>query len=238
MVTPAWQQGDVTLYLGDCLEVLPTLRNESVQLVLTDPPYMMAAVSSGQLGGKCGTWGDMMNSAFWYAAWYTECWRVLDEAGCFWTFTSWRTLPITLEAAARARIGVTSMLVWDKEWIGPGGISGLRPSYELIALMGKSKFAIPDRSTPDIWRCPSSSQKPHGHPAEKPERLLRLLIERTAIMGTVLDPFMGSGTTGVACVQLGRKFIGIEIDKTYFDIAVKRISEAQMQIRLPLVEEA
>jgi DNA modification methylase len=78
-----------------------------------------------------------------------------------------------------------------------------------------------------------------GHPCPRPLDQMRHIVNQWAANGaTVLDVFMGSGTTGVACVQLGRKFIGIEIEPRYFDIAVKRISKAQMQIRLPLVEEA
>jgi DNA modification methylase len=78
-----------------------------------------------------------------------------------------------------------------------------------------------------------------GHPHQKPLRVMRWLVDLCAPpAAAILDPFMGSGTTGVACVQTGRKFIGIEIDPGYFEIAKKRISEAQLQIRMPLEEGA
>ena len=74
-----------------------------------------------------------------------------------------------------------------------------------------------------------------NHPSQKPIQLLRMIVEKYTNSGDlILDPFMGSGTTGVACMQTGRNFIGIEIDPKYYAIAEKRIAEAQLQIRMPL----
>src|SRR5690606_29536095 len=120
---------------------------------------------------------DMMNSALRFAAWYRQVDRVLHSSGAFWTFLNWRTLPVVMRAAVDARLPITSMLVWDKEWIGPGGSQGLRPSYELVALMARPEFAIPDRGVPDLWRHQVGSYKESGHPAEKPEPLVRRIIE-------------------------------------------------------------
>jgi site-specific DNA-methyltransferase (adenine-specific) len=115
-------------------------------------------------------------------------------------------------------------MVWDKEWIGPGGQRGLRPSYELVALWAMPDFAIADRSIYDIQRFKWSSHKPNGHPAEKPEGLMQFCIEHGAPDGgVVLDPFTGSGTTGVACLRTGRRFVGIEIDAGYYRVACDRI---------------
>ena len=136
-----------------------------------------------------------------------------------------------MKGVADAGASIESLLVWDKEWIGPGGPIGLRPSYELVALIPFKKFALPNRGLPDIWRHQWSSTKPNGHPAEKPESLLRELVRETPGR-SVLDPFMGSGTTGVACRNLGRKFVGIEIEPKWFDIACKRIDQAQRQRQL------
>jgi len=85
-------------------------------------------------------------------------------------------------------------------------------------------FEIPDRDIPDIFEAKWCATKPHGHPAEKPEALMRHLIEISTKPGDlVVDPFMGSGTTGAAALALGRRFVGIEQDATWFDYAAKRI---------------
>lgn len=172
-MTPYYEDDAVTIYHGDALDVLPALDSASVGAVITDPPYIIGAVSAGNMASKSGGWGDMMNSAHWFAAWYREVDRILRRDGSFWTFCNWRSLPVVMRAAIDAQLAVTSMLVWDKEWIGPGGVQGLRPSYELVALMAQPDFAVRDRSTPDVWRHKVGSYKEHGHPAEKPERLVR-----------------------------------------------------------------
>ncbi len=144
-----------------------------------------------------------------------------------WACLNWRSLVTFQKAACDCGWPIESLLVWDKKWIGPGGSVGLRPSYELVALFADVGFAIDDRGVPDIQAFPWSSQKPNGHPAEKPESLMQFCIEHGSQRGGVVcDPFMGSGTTGVAAVQTGRSFVGIEIDPTYFEIAVRRIDKA------------
>ena len=220
---PYYQDDYVTLYHGDCREVLPTLA--MVDLVVTDPPYIIGAVSAGSLGSKSGGWADMMNSAAWFSSWYRQCDRLLKDNGAMWTFLNWRTLPGVMRAAIDATMPITSVMVWDKEWIGPGGCQGLRPSYELCALLAKPGFAIPDRGTRDVWRHKVGSYKASGHPAEKPVDLVQRIISTSATTGTVLDPFVGSGTTCVAAKALGISSIGVEAEERYCEIAARRLSQ-------------
>ena len=213
------------------MEVLQTIPASSVDLVVTDPPYILAAGSTLHQTGKIGTWADMMNAAYWYSAWYQQVWRILKPTGSFWTFCNWKTLPVIQKAAFDARIGIQSVLVWDKKWIGPGGHQGLRPRYENVALLAKEKFAIPDRSTTDIWECLWSAIKPSGHPAEKPVDLISQIIRVCELpeSAVVLDPFMGSGTSGVSAMECGYDFVGIEQDPQWFSVAETRIKAAQAQ---------
>ena len=214
------------LYHGDALEILPTIRSSSVAAVVTDPPYVIGAVSAGNMASKSGGWADMMNSALWFSAWYREVDRVLHSTGSFWTFANWRTIPVVMRAAIDAGLPITSLLVWDKEWIGPGGPQGLRPSYEVVALMAQPKFQLPDRGTPDIWRHKVGSHKPNGHPAEKPEKLVRRIIAACELPadGVVLDPFAGSGSALVAARTLGLHAIGIEAEEKWCDLIASRLS--------------
>lgn len=213
---PYYEDASVTIYLGDCREVLPTL--SGVGVVVTDPPYVLGmAYAEGRVG-----WGDLMNSATFYAGWIRECLRLtVNRSGAVWVFTSWRAYPVMARASYEIPHKIESLLVWDKCWIGPGGSVGLRPSYELVALFAHPGFQVSDRGTPDIWRSPYSSQREHGHPAEKPEDIMQQIIAAGG-EGTVLDPFTGSGTTLVAAKNLGRKAVGIEIEERYAEIAAER----------------
>lgn len=217
----------VTLYHGDALDILPTLPASSARLTVTDPPYVIGAVSAGNMTSKAGGWGDMMNSAHWFAAWYREIGRITHSAGAFWTFLNWRSLPVVMRALSDAGMPFTSCLVWDKQRIGPGGMQGLRPRYEMVALSAGPQFAIPDRGCPDVWEHKVGQHKEHGHPAEKPWELVRRIIGVSAVQpdGVVLDPFMGSGTTLVAAKQLGLRAVGIEAEERYCEIAARRLSQ-------------
>lgn len=224
---------DVTLYLGDCLEFMRTLSTASVDAVVTDPPYSINTKSDGQ--GKLNPWADRVNAAFWYREWIGECRRILKPTGCLWSFLNWRSMVTFQKAADDLCWPIESVLVWDKQWIGPGGARGLRPSYEMVALWAGEKFGIDDRGIPDIRRCQWSSVKPNGHPAEKPADLVRWIIEISTNEGAlVADPFAGSGTTGAAALSIGRQFIGCEIDTNWHAIAERRIKQAQAQMRMPI----
>lgn len=229
-MTPYYSDGQATIYHGDALEIIPTL--PKVSRVVTDPPYVIGAVSAGNMASKSGGWGDMMNSAHWFTAWYRMVADRLTHDGALWTFLNWRTLPVVMRAAVDAGLPITSMLVWDKQWIGPGGPQGLRPSYELVALLARPEFGIPDRGVADIWQHQVGSYKEHGHPAEKPEPLVRRLINVAPPCDPfpILDPFMGSGTTLVAAKNLGLPAIGIEAEERWCEVAALRLGQGVLAL--------
>lgn len=230
---PYYSGFGATIYHGDALDILPELRASSVDLVITDPPYVIGAVSNGVMASKSGGWADMMNSSRWFRDWYVMCKRLLKPTGAMWTFCNWRSLPVVMKAAQDAEWGLTSLLVWDKEWIGPGGPQGLRPAYELVALLAMPDFAIPDRGIPDIKRQLWSAFKPSGHPAEKPVGLMKWLIEISAPPDAlILDPFMGSGTAPRAALDLGHRAIGIEGEPQWVEYAARRLSQLAMPLAI------
>ncbi len=221
-MTPYYEADGITIYHGDCREILPSI--SGADLVVTDPPYVFGIASTFD-EGKAGGWGDMMNAASLYAGWLREFWRITsNRSGAAWVFNSWRSFPVLARGAHEARWPIESLMVWDKEWIGPGGCRGLRPSYEVVALFAHPEFKVRDRSTPDIWRAKWAGAKAH-HPAEKPVPLLRRMIEAGGGDGAILDPFCGSGSTLRAAKDLGRKAIGIEIEERYCEIAAKRLAQ-------------
>jgi site-specific DNA-methyltransferase (adenine-specific) len=229
-MTPYYDADGITRYHGDSMEILPTLTSGTVSCVVTDPPYVIGAVSAGSLGAKSGGWADMMNSSLWFTAWYREVDRLLKCDGSFWTFCNWRSVPVVMRAALDAGMPLTSLAVWDKEWIGPGGPIGLRPSYEMVALIAKPQFTVTDRGVADVFRHKVGSYKPNGHPAEKPVALYRRLMQVADVPAgrVVLDPFMGSGTAAVAASDLGLRFIGIEAEEKWCEIAASRLAQGDL----------
>jgi site-specific DNA-methyltransferase (adenine-specific) len=178
------------------------------------------------MASKSGGWGDMMNSSRWFRDWYVMARRLLKPDGAMWTFLNWRSLPVVMKAAIDAEWPVVSNLVWHKDWIGPGGSVGLRPAYEMVALLPMPEFTIEDRGIPDVLTYKWASFKPSGHPAEKPVALLaRLIAESMRSPGLVVDPFLGSGSTLVAAKMLGHRAIGIEAEEKWCEQAATRLSQ-------------
>ncbi|MDR1398097.1 MAG: site-specific DNA-methyltransferase [Desulfarculales bacterium] len=215
--------GEATLYHGDCRDILPLLGRADT--VIADPPYMINAKSAGT--GKLNPWADMCNNSVFIQTWLLHCRHKLIPGGALWSFLNWRNLVSFQKAACDMRMPIESLLVWDKECIGTGGIKGLRPTYELVAFWAVNDYAIDNRGLPDIYRAKWPSFKPNGHPAEKPVDLIKWLISISGNEGEIiLDPFMGSGTVGVAALEMGRRYIGIEMDQAWFVSACQRIAKA------------
>lgn len=220
------------LHHGDCLEVMAGLPSASFDAVICDPPYMVGAVSVGNAKAKAGTWADMENSAYWFSAWMAQAKRLLKPTGYMVVFGNWRSIPTLIRALSLCDMPASSCMVWDKEWIGPAGPQQLRGRYEVVMFSAMPEGRIDDRAAPDVFSCKwmAGNMKTTKHPAEKPVVLLRRLIELvTPVGGSVLDPFNGSGSTGVASVELGRSYVGIEREAEYVAIASERIAAAQMK---------
>ena len=221
-----WRDERVTIYHGDALDVLPALPPASASAVITDPPYMINTLSMISTAAKTGTWADLMNATRWYAAWYARCSRILRPEGSLWTCCSWLTRPVVLKAAADAGLPVTTAVVWDKQAITVGGPKSLRGTYEMCAVMAKPEFRIRNRSAPDVWRIKTSTRKPHGHPAEKPEALIRAILDVLDLPpgARVLDPFLGSGTVAAAARAAGLACTGIEAEERWCQAAARRLA--------------
>ena len=207
----------VQLYLGDCLEVMRSMPDKIVDVVITDPPYGIGIDGSKESIRD----GVQIRKAYEFKGWdknippklyFDEIKRTSVNQLIFGANYFNEYLPQ----------GHKGWIVWDK---GQRGLTMSDCELVYSSLNKPTRIITVHRSR--LWR-----EKPQ-HPTQKPlELLTRMIIENTHEGDTILDPFMGSGTTGVACVQTGRNFIGVEIDEGYFKIAERRIAEAQMQPRL------
>ena len=209
--------GGATLYCGDCLDILPEV--PEFGHVITAPPYMLRC--SGDRGSKLNPWADLCNGAVFISRWMELCIKKMKTAGALWSFLNWRSVPAFMKAGCMTGSTMESLLVWDKLWISTG--PHLRPRYELVGFFPVHGYRIADRNAPDIRAEKWSAIKPHGHPAEKPEALTSWLMSLSGKNESVCDPFMGSGTTGAAALKAGRRFIGIEQDEYWFDVACRRL---------------
>jgi tRNA/tmRNA/rRNA uracil-C5-methylase (TrmA/RlmC/RlmD family) len=159
-------------------------------------------------------------------------------SAAMWMTIDWRGAMVLDTVCARLNIGEPKVGVWDKETIGMGGV--LRNSYECFAVVTLAKWEKLTASERDVWEHRwTQGGRDSDHPAEKPvplfARAINLVCKPDAL---VLDPYMGSGTTGVACAQLGKAFTGIERERKYFDIACERIARAQAQGQMFAPESA
>ena len=206
--------GDCRLILGDCRDILPTLGK--VDAVVTDPPYGIAHSSNhGASWQRTQIANDQDTTARdGIAVWCGERPAVF--------FGTWKTPPTD---TARACV------VWDKgPAFGMGDLSlPWKPSFELAYICGDGWSGSRGEGVLRGSVVVSWESAGRVHPHQKPVWLAEHFLERLPDAHTILDPFMGSGTTGVACVKLGRKFIGIEIEPKYFDIACRRIEAAYKQ---------
>ncbi len=216
---------NATLYLGDCREVLPMLND--VDAIVTDPPYGTGGWRRTGAGNGSNPAGSLVREA-WDSGFLD--WMIpLSQAPLlvFWPPARTSNLLAMADGTGRRKHRALYMHKLDPKPQVAGRIAwSVEPiwclSDEGFQLYGGTDWI--SVSTPRTGRDRDAT----GHPYQKPLECLLWLIEKTCAR-TILDPFMGSGTTGVACARLGRKFIGIEIEPRYFDIACRRIEEAQRQ---------
>lgn len=206
----------------DALEGIKQIKDKSVDVVITDPPYYIGFSSSAK--GDKQDWGNHTMLGPLFDLLFKEFTRILKDNGRVFLFTDWRTYP-SAYLSAKKFIKVRNMIVWDFGWIKCG--SQFRFTHELIlhAVMPNAK-SPKNRSTSDVWRIkPVNYTVKRLHPAEKPVDIIKKMLEETTNRGDIVfDPFSGSGTTAVACKQLGRKFIGFEIDPNYVNTANARLA--------------
>lgn len=243
---------DARLLLGDCLERMTEIPDGSVDAVITDPPYCSGGVTEAGKGRathqglrsetmRAGRFqwfqGDNMTTAglvFLLRAVACDALRVVKPSGHLMMFCDWRMVPMLAPGLESAGWRLRNIVVWDKGHFGAG--TGFRPTHEMILHLTHRAPQFHSASIGNVIRSKRVHSSKRDHPTEKPLELMRDLLKVTVpARGTVLDPFAGSGATLHAAILEGMDFIGIERDPKYFEIAQKRIAEAQPS--LPIAAE-
>lgn len=223
----------------ECLEGLKEIPDNSVDLIVTDPPYF---VNMGHAGSKTNvvksknsaqlnsnrTFNDLAICTPFYKQLFAEYARVLKEDGSFYFFTDFKGYAYYFPLL-NAALPVRNLIVWDKK-SGPGSFYAF--AHEFI-VFGTYKSKTKNGVGTNVWRMAgfnSGAKSTNGekqHVTQKPWELIARAIEDSTEPGdVVLDTFMGSGTTAVACIKTGRSYIGFELDEQYHAIAQQRIAEA------------
>ena len=231
----------IDLRQGDCLELMKDIPDNSIDLIVTDPPYRVtsrgsAGNSGGMLQKKINKQGKVFSfndiSCKQYAP---EFYRILKDSTHCYVMCNHTNLIEMLNVFTNVGFKFVKCLIWNKGNKIMGQFYMNQFEYIMFFRKGKAK-KINNCGTSDILEVPNKKTKINGkniHDTEKPIDLMKILIENSSKENEiVLDPFMGIGSTGVACINTNRNFIGIELDEKYFEIAKKRIEETEEQLTL------
>lgn len=235
--------GRCTLHNDDCLDIMASLPTASFDALITDPPYCSGAATEAGRGGVThqGLRSETIRGGrfAWFSAdnmttsglvWLmrsvaVEADRLVGDGGSVLAFCDWRMALNIAPAMESGGWRLRNLCIWDKGSFGLG--TGFRPQHEMIVHLTKRAPKFHSRSVGNVLSCKRTARAGKTHPTEKPVELMGKLVEVSAPpSGAVLDPFMGSGATGVACARLGRAFVGVEKDPRHFDSACRRIEAA------------
>lgn len=241
-----YQSDQATLYVGDALSILQALPSCSVDAVITDPPYSSGGqstsakkatpgnkyIGAGKGSGYIEFEGDNKDQRsyfMWWLLWANECKRIMKPGAPFVAFTDWRQYPIVSDAFQIAGLVWRGTAVWDKTKGTRPHMGRYRQQSEFI-LWGSHGPMAKNRDVgalPGVFTHSPMTGGAKHHMTAKPIKLMEEVVGIAPIGGVVLDPFAGSASTGVASINTGRKFIGIEYVEDYGKIAANRLDEAE-----------
>lgn len=246
MGAPYHQDDTVTTYHGDALAVLANLPAESVDALVTDPPYSSGGMtradragqsvkakyvqtgsgSQGRLADFAGDNRDQRGYEYWCALWLSEALRAVKPGGAVCLFTDWRQLPVTTDIIQAGGFVWRGIVPWYKPGARPQ-VGKFTAACEYVVWGSRGVMAT-TKGTPVLpGFFQATAPREREHITQKPLDVMRQIVKIAPPGGTVLDPFMGSGTTGVAAVLEGRRFIGAEVVREFAQISTRRIRAAQ-----------
>ncbi|WP_306357430.1 MULTISPECIES: site-specific DNA-methyltransferase [unclassified Nocardia] len=251
MTALSYQDDRASLYRGEALAVLADLPDACADAIITDPPYSSGGFTrsdrtmdvhtkyvqseqihrgtgGGALAAFAGDNRDQRGYAYWCQLWISECLRLAKPGGVLAMFCDWRQLPVTTDAMQAGGFVWRGIVPWHK----PNGrrVQGRFANnceYVVWGTAGPRPLDTLPNAYDGFFQI--SAPREREHITQKPVEVMRELVKIAPRDGLVLDPFMGSGTTGVAAILEGRRFIGIEFVAHFADIAQRRIREAQLQ---------
>lgn len=222
----------------DCLEFMRGMveKGERVNAIITDPPYGISYKTNYRINKNHKFCSEIANDKdLKFLDDFLELSeKILNDNSPIYVFCSWRKVDIFKQKIERV-FKIKNMLIWDKENWTAGDLGGAYAGrYEILFFATKGRVLLNGRRDSDILRVARVSSDKLLHQNEKPISLLTWILRKHPNAHTIFDPFMGSGSTGVASLIEGRKFMGCEIDSEYFEIAKRRIEETDKALRQSL----
>ena len=211
---------EINIKQGDCLELMKDIPDGSVDMILTDPPYGMSFQSGHRTIRHEKIKGD--HSLHWLDDFVDEIFRVSKYNTAHYMFCSFHHIDI-FKQAIQKRFTVKNIITWVKNNTSMGDLKGdFAPKTEFIIFFHKGRRLINGKRDSNVFEYKKTRNE--LHPTQKPVDMIEYMLSKFSNeYDVVLDPFMGSGSTGVACQNTNRNFIGFELDETYFNIAKERL---------------
>ena len=218
---------DIKLYCDDCLNIMKQIDNESIDLIVTDPPYLIKYKTNRRKNKDHDFCSEILNddNEQLIIDYIRECYRILKNNTAMYMFCNCDKVDFFKQELENAGFKIKNMIIWIKNNWTAGDIKAqFGKQYEIIFLVNKGRKCFNGKRITDVWMFDKISGKKQLHQNQKPVDLLKqCILKHSDENDIIFDGFMGSGSTGVACIETGRKFIGVELDKKYFEIAKERI---------------
>ena len=214
------------IYNENCMDTMSNMEDESIDLVVADPPYGMNFRSNHRAKRYDDIfWDDNLD---WLDDWSLQTNKILKENSHMYVFCSFHNIDIFKQTLQRD-FTIKNILIWEKNNTSMGDLKGdYAPKYEMILFATKGRRLLNGGRDPNIFTFARTGNK--LHPTQKPVELISYLIGKSSKEDEVVyDPFMGSGTTAEAAVNSNRKYIGSEIDEVYYEISLTRVDKSERQ---------
>lgn len=220
------------IYNEDCIGGMKSIPDESIDLIVTDPPYLMK-YKTGRRKNKdhkfCKEIANDDNPNL-ISNYVRECYRILKSDTACYMFCNANKVDVFKTELERAGFNIKNMIIWVKNNHTAGDlVAQYGKKYEIIFYANKGRCPIRNGRITDVWEFPKVSGKDLVHQNQKPASLIKQCIEKSSDPGAlVFDGFMGSGTTAIACLDTERHYIGYELDPDYFKVACSRILDYEL----------
>jgi len=217
------------IYNEDCISGMKKLPDESIDMILTDPPYGMSFQSGYRKVKHSKIEND--DNLDWLSEFAQECYRLAKNDTAHYIFCSWHKIDEFKQEFEKYFI-VKNILVWVKNNFGMGDLEAdFAPQTEFVLFLQKGRRKINGKRESNVLNFIKTNNE--LHPTQKPIDLIEYLLIKFSNEGdTILDPFMGSGTTAIASINLNRKYIGFEIDVNHYNTTIERINNRNNLITL------
>ena len=225
---------DCELIFGDCIEKMKQIPDESIDLIVTDPPYLMKYKSKMRKDKTHDFCSEILNddNEELIIDYIKECYRILKNDTAMYMFCNSNRVDFFKQHLELNGFKIKNMIIWVKNNRTAGDLKAqFGKQYEIIFLVNKGRKIFNGKRITDVWEFDRVAGKKQLHQNQKPVELLeQCILKHSDENDIVFDGFMGSGSTGIACLNTNRRFIGIELEEKYFNMAKERIENHKKEL--------